>query len=135
MERAWVLGAVNHLFSFFAEPGSTLEHRPQPQWAAYLRIQLARYLLEEGAVSISSMAFDREGHIVDFGLPYDEVMEIIALGSPFMTGGCVDEDGEVACNRPFGNCLPGEKQWNYPYPPNEEELDLIRRHILSIHPD
>jgi biotin synthase-related radical SAM superfamily protein len=135
MERARNLGAVNHLFSFYAEPGSTLENRPQPPWPAYLRIQLARYLLEERAVSASAMSFDKQGHIIDFGRPDEEVMEAINLGTPFMTGGCLDEDGEVACNRPFGNCLPGEKQWNYPYPPNEEELGLIRHHIFALSPD
>ncbi|MBW1690615.1 MAG: radical SAM protein [Deltaproteobacteria bacterium] len=135
MERAWNLGAVNHLFSFYAEPGSTLENRPQPPWPVYLRVQLARFLLEERAVPASSMSFDNEGHIIDFGLRHEEIMEAINLGTPFMTGGCLDEDGEVACNRPFGNCLPGEKQWNYPYPPNEEELTLIRDHIFDISPD
>jgi biotin synthase-related radical SAM superfamily protein len=132
MERAWNRGAVNHLFSFFAEPGSKLEKNKQPPWPSYLRVQLARYLLEERAISASNMVFDKDGHIIDFGLPKDNVNEIINLGIPFMTGGCLDEAGEVACNRPFGNCLPGEKQWNYPYLPNEEELKLIENHIFKL---
>jgi biotin synthase-related radical SAM superfamily protein len=135
MERAWNMGAVNHLFSFFAEPGSPLQDRPQPRWPSYLRIQLARFLLEERSVPVSALSLDSEGHIVDFGLPHDEIMQAINLGIPFMTTGCLDRDGKVACNRPFGNCLPGEKQWNYPYPPNEEELCLIRQHIFSVSPD
>ena len=49
-----------------------------------------------------------------------------------MTTGCLGPDGQVACNRPFGNCLPDDKQWNYPYPPNEEELALIRENIFKI---
>ena len=135
MERTWNRGAVNHLFSFFAESGSILEHRKQPPWPSYLRVQLARYLIEERSVSASNMAFDGDGHIIDFGLPREDIVEIINLGIPFMTGGCLDDDGEVACNRPFGNCLPDEKQWNYPYPPNEEELDLIQSHIFTISQD
>jgi len=135
MERAWNSGAANHLFSFFAEPGSKLENRKQPPWPSYLRVQLARYLLEEKSISSSNMAFDEDGHIVDFGLPKGDVIEVINSGIPFMTRGCLDEDGEVACNRPFGNCLPGEKQWNYPYTPNEEELHLIQNHIFDISPD
>lgn len=134
MERLWNMGAVNHLFSFFAEPNSKLENRKQPPWSTYLRVQLARCLIEERGMSISDMGFDEDGHIIDFGLPKDDIYEIINLGTPFMTGGCLDEDSEVACNRPFGNCLPGEKQWNYPYPPNEEELDLIQSHIFTIEP-
>jgi len=132
MERVWNRGAVNHLFSFFAEPGSKLENRKQPSWPSYLRVQLARYLLEKRSIAASIMAFDKDGHIIDFGLQKDDIMEIINLGIPFMTGGCLDEDGEVACNRPFGNCLPGEKQWNYPYLPNEEELKLIKKNIFII---
>jgi len=135
MERAWNMGAVNHLFSFFAEPGSPLQDRPQPPWSSYLRIQLARFLLEERAVPSSEISLDNEGHIIDFGLPDDEIIKAINLGTPFMTTGCLDKDGEVACNRPFGNCLPGEKQWNYPYPPNEEELCLIRQHIFPVRHD
>ncbi len=135
MERSWNIGAVSHLFSFFAEPGSGLENRKQPSWPSYLRAQLARYLMEERSISASNMAFDKDGHIIDFGLSKDDIVEVINLGIPFMTGGCLDENGEVACNRPFGNCLPGEKQWNYPYSPNEEELDLIQSHIFKIGPD
>jgi lipoyl synthase len=135
MERAWNMGAVSHLFSFFAEPGSPLQERPQPPWPSYLRIQLARFLLEERSIPASALSFDSEGHIMDFGLSHGEIMEAINLGIPFMTTGCLDRDGEVACNRPFGNCLPGEKQWNYPYLPNEDELFLIRQHIFSVSHD
>jgi biotin synthase len=48
-----------------------------------------------------------------------------------MTTGCSGSDGQIACNRPFGNCLPDVKQWNYPYLPNVEELDLICKNIFS----
>ena len=131
MERLWGMGVVTHLFSFFAEPHSKLEKRKQPPWPSYLRVQLARYLIEERSLSASAMAFDKEGHIKDFALPNEKIREIINMGTPFMTGGCLDDEGEVACNRPFGNCLPGEKQWNYPYLPNEEELQLIQTHIFK----
>ncbi len=61
-----------------------------------------------------------------------DCMEVVNLGTPFMTTGCLGPDGQVACNRPFGNCLPDDKQWNYPYPPNEEELALIRESLFKI---
>ena len=131
MEKLWRRGAENHLFSFFPERGSGLAHRAQPAWPAYLRIQLARYLIEEGLVSSSDMRFDQQGRITDFGLEPGRMQKAIGSGIPFMTTGCVDREGNVACNRPFGNCLPDVKQWNYPYPPDEEELDLIQRHIFS----
>ena len=131
MDRLWHMGVVNHLFSFFAEEDSKLADRPQPPWPAYLRIQLARYIIEEKLGSSLDMRFDREGRIVDFGLASDLLESVISYGKPFMTTGCSGPDGEVVCNRPFGNCLPDVKQWNYPYMPNEEELGLIRQNIFK----
>jgi len=132
MERMWQMGVVNHLFSFFAEERSDLDARPQPPWAKYLRIQLARYLIEFEQGCLDNMNFDGLGRIIDFGLARDRLYEIIDLGAPFMTTGCLGPDGKVACNRPFGNCLPDVKQWNYPYSPNDEELTLIRQNIFKI---
>jgi biotin synthase-related radical SAM superfamily protein len=130
MDKLWRMGVVNHLFSFFAEDGSMLADRPQPAWPTYLRIQLARHLIENGLSCYTLMSFDPRGRILDFGLPSDQLEETIYSGTPFTTTGCLGADGNVACNRPFGNCLPDVKQWNYPYHPNEEELDLIRQNIL-----
>jgi len=132
MQRLRRMGVMNHLFAFFAEEGSQLGDRPQPPWPTYLRIQLARYLIEEGLSSQEKMGFDTKGHLIDFGIDRNRLMEVVSLGTPFMTTGCLGSDGQVACNRPFGNCLPDDKQWNYPYPPNEEELALIREHLFKI---
>ena len=131
MDRLWKMGIANHLFSFFAEESSRLAHMPQPPWSTYLRVQLARYLIEEGLARVSDMAFDRTGRIIDFGLAPDPIDAIVGAGMPFMTTGCLGPDGRVACNRPFGNCLPDVRQWNYPYLPNREETDLIREDILK----
>jgi biotin synthase len=131
MDRLWHMGIVNHLFSFFPEKGSKLAHRPQPPWPTYLRVQLARYLIEEGLTRYQHMEFDPEGRIVHFGVSAHDLERAVDSGRPFMTTGCLGPDDEVACNRPFGNCLPDDKQWNYPYPPNDEEIDLIRNHIFS----
>jgi len=131
MTRLWRLGVVNHLFSFFAEDGSRLADRPQPAWDNYLRIQLARYFIEEGKSAYPDLGFDDHGRIRHFGVGLEELNEAIDSGVPFMTTGCLGPDGEVACNRPFGNCLPDIRQWNYPYMPNRGERDLIRQEILK----
>ena len=130
MDRLWKRGVVSHLFSFFAEEASVLAERPQPPWPSYLRVQLARYLIEEGIAEFQDMTFDANGRITTFGIDTDHLQSIISLGTPFMTTGCLGSDGQVACNRPFGNCLPDVKQWNYPYLPNEEETTLIRRSLF-----
>jgi biotin synthase-related radical SAM superfamily protein len=132
MQKLWNMGVSNHLFSFFAEGGSVLAGTPQPPWPTYLRVQLARYLIEENLSSHDRMDFDDAGRVVGFGIDVDSLFEIIDFGTPFMTTGCIGRDGQVACNRPFGNCLPGEMQWNYPYSPNEDELALIQQHIFRI---
>lgn len=132
MDRLWQMGVANHLFSFFAEKGSAIQDRPQPPWPKYLRIQLARYLIEEGLGGEGDMHFDDYGRISDFGLDGDQLNEIIHRGVPFMTTGCHGDDHCVACNRPFGNCLPDIMQWNYPYAPNQEELKLIRENIFNV---
>ena len=132
MDRLWGMGIVNHLFSFFAEKNSRLADMPSPPWPTYLRVQLARHMIEEGLNCIKDMNFDPQGHIIDFGINANRLTEIIKSGTPFMTTGCLGSDGQVACNRPFGNCLPDVNQWNYPYPPNQEEIELIRQNIFKI---
>jgi biotin synthase len=132
MDRLRKKGVANHLFAFFAEKGSTLQDRPQPSWSSYLRVQMARYLIEEGRGDTDTMQFDAHGRITDFGLDSDRFHDIINLGIPFMTTGCHGPDGRVACNRPFGNCLPDIRQWNYPYLPNQEELGLVRENIFNL---
>lgn len=130
MDRLRKMGVENHLFSFFAEEGSRLAERPQPPWSTYLRVQLARYIIEEDISGFEQMDFDEAGRISSFGIDSGRLNNIINLGKPFMTTGCLGPDGEVACNRPFGNCLPDVRQWNYPYLPDGEELALIRKEIL-----
>jgi biotin synthase-related radical SAM superfamily protein len=131
MERLRNMGVRCHLFSFFAEKGSAMSDRPSPPWSTYLRIQLARYLLEEASFSSKEILFDSKGRITGFGLAGDGMREIMRSGNPFMTTGCTGKDGKVACNRPFGNCLPHVQQWNYPYALNEEELKLVEANIFA----
>lgn len=132
MDRLWQMGVDNHLFSFFSEEDSSLGNMPQPPWPTYLRIQLARHLIENGMSTSDKMEFNEKGNIVDFGVDPERVEAAIQSGFPFMTTGCLDDNGEVACNRPFGNCLPDIQQWNYPYRPNREEINLILTNISKI---
>ena len=132
MDQLWQMGVDNHLFSFFAEEDSSLGNIPQPPWPTYLRIQLARHLIENEMSTSDQMEFNEKGSIVDFGVDPERLEAAIQSGIPFMTTGCLDDNGEVACNRPFGNCLPDVQQWNYPYRPNREEINLILTNISKI---
>jgi lipoyl synthase len=124
--KACRMGAVTHLFSFFPEGGSILQNRPQPPLGKYRRLQLARYLINEGIADGSHFLFSPAGQIIDFGL---NIEPFVRTGEAFMTSGCPDQDGQVACNRPFGNERASEPMRNYPYPPEPEE---IRRIIPQI---
>ncbi|MBI4776904.1 MAG: radical SAM protein [Deltaproteobacteria bacterium] len=124
-------GALIHLFSFFAESASALAHLPQPPWSTYLRLQLARWLVEKEIRSAGEFEFDDEGRIIGFGLGKEQLSDLVDERVPFMTSGCPGPEGAPACNRPFGNCLPGVRQWNYPYLPNDEEMAKVRSAVLE----
>jgi lipoyl synthase len=117
------LGAVTHLFSFFPEQGTPMGDSAQPSYGHYRRVQLARYIVNEGRGRYEQMRFDECDRLVDFGVPTDELVQ---FGLPFMTSGCPGPDGQVACNRPFGNERPGQPFRNYPFLPEPEDIELIR---------
>jgi biotin synthase-related radical SAM superfamily protein len=133
IQRVHDLGSSTHLFSFFAEEGSVLADRPQPPLSQYRHIQLARYLIDEGISNYQKFKFDSSGKIIDFGLTDERLNEIIALGTPFMTSGCPDKEGKVACNRPYGNCLPGPDIRNYPFHPEPEDIERIMKQLGRAH--
>ena len=48
-----------------------------------------------------------------------------------MTSGCPGPDGAVACNRPYANSLPGPSIRNFPFPPNDDDLDRVRSELWA----
>jgi hypothetical protein len=57
IQKAQDMGAHTHLFSFFPEKGSPMEGHPPPSLGQYRRIQLARWIINEGLGSIKQMKF------------------------------------------------------------------------------
>ncbi|NWF96931.1 MAG: radical SAM protein [Candidatus Thorarchaeota archaeon] len=133
IQRAYDMGAYTHLFSFFPEEGSLMGSSPQPPLGAYRRVQLARYLINEGLAQFSQMSFNEAGQLTDFGVPPTLLEEVIRKGEAFMTSGCSSPSHKYACNRPFGNCTPYQASighWrNIPFQPTEEDIDTIRTQI------
>jgi len=119
-------GAYTHLFSFFPEKGSPMENYPLPSIGSYRRIQLARWIINEGLGSIDQMKFDKNGRLTDFGM---DIQPLIESGLPFMTSGCPGRDGLVACNRPYGNERPSGPIRNFPFIPEKEDIEEIKRQI------
>ena len=54
IQKGQDLGAYTHLFSFFPEKGSPMEKIPLPPLGQYRRIQLARWIINEGLGSHES---------------------------------------------------------------------------------
>lgn len=125
VSRARTMGGSTHLFSFFPEPGSAMQSVSPPHIGSYRRIQLARWLIDHDKARPGDMEFDSLGRIVGFGMPVDEWRRVVATGDPFQTSGCPGPDGKVACNRPYGNEKPGRDIRNFPFPPDEEDLEKI----------
>ena len=133
IQKAYDMGALTHLFSFFPEEGSLLESLPQPPIGKYRRIQLARYLINKGISRYEAMKFDEKGRIIDFGISEEVYNKVVESGLPFMTSGCASKNRENACNRPFSNCTPyqayiGELR-NFPFVPNKKDISIIKRQI------
>ncbi len=128
------MGGWTHLFSFYPEAGSEMKDHPMPAMDHYRRIQLARYLIDQGFTRAERLGFDERGRIRDFGIAATLLEAVIDSGEPFRTSGCEGYDGQVACNRPYANCRPGPEIRNYPFPPTARDLARIRRqlHALSV---
>lgn len=129
-QRVHDLGGVNHLFSFFPEPGSRLGALSPPPLDVYRRAQFACHLIDEGRTRPEAMRFDPEtGRILDFGVAGDVLESALESGEAFRTRGCKGCDGQVDCNRPFGNSYPGPELRNYPFAPDAEDLARIREQL------
>ena len=129
IQEVYDIGGLTHLFSFFPEKNSELANHPQPPIDQYRRIQLARYLIDEGISKFSLMKFDGREHIEDFGIPEETLEKIIDNGTPFITSGCPGKDHMVACNRPFANSLPNPDFRNFPFEPTSSDVERVRREL------
>jgi biotin synthase len=126
IQRGQDMGAHTHLFSFFPEKGSPMEEYSPPSLGQYRRVQLARWIINEGLGSASQMKFDESRGLIDFGIDIDPLIQI---GEPFVTSGCPGRDGKVACNRPYGNERPSGPIRNFPFMPEKEDIDEIRKQL------
>jgi len=123
------LGGTTHLFSFYPESGSLMDGFEIPPIGQYRRMQLARYLIDEGRTSFGGMGFNSHDQTIHFGIDDGDLKRIIDSGLPFVTSGCPDDRGNVACNRPYGNSRPGVHIRNYPFLPEAEDIRRVKRQI------
>src|SRR6266545_8005478 len=67
------LGGHSHMFCFFPEKGSLMDHLPATPRDQWRRVQLARYLIDYRGVRVDQMKFDHEGRVSDFGVARSEL--------------------------------------------------------------
>ncbi len=124
------LGGHSHMFCFFPENGSLMDHLPATPRDQWRRVQVGRYLIDYYDVNVAHMKFDEEGRVVDFGLPQAELDAVIDSGIPFRTSGCPGKFAQdiSACDRPYGDSPPSDIA-SYPFQPNEVDLKKIRHQL------
>lgn len=124
------LGGHSHMFCFFPEDGSLMDHLPATPRDQWRRVQLARYLIDYRDVRIDHMKFDELGRVVDFGLPATELDDVINAGVAFRTSGCPGKEAEdvSACDRPYGDSPPSNIA-SYPFAPKKKDLKKIRKQL------
>lgn len=127
------LGGHSHMFCFFPEKGSLMDHLPATPREQWRRVQLARYLIDYRAVRVESMRFDGSGRVIHYGIPDSELQTIVGEGVAFRTSGCPGKfrDDVSACDRPYGDSPPSNIA-SYPFQPNGHDLRKIRKQLKII---
>jgi len=126
------MGGHNHMFAFFPEQGSMMEDWPACDRAQWRRVQLARFIIDYAGGHISKMLFNDQGQVIDYGMPENELADLINSGKPFQTSGCPGKDDEEvsACNRPYGDSSPSDIL-SFPFALNRKDVELIKRQMAG----
>lgn len=127
------MGGHSHMFCFFPEKGSLMDHLPATPRDQWRRVQLARYLIDYRGVHVDQMKFDGEGRVTDFGIVQSELDDVINAGVAFRTSGCPGKFAEdiSACDRPYGDSPPSNIA-SFPFPPNKSDVRKIRRQLRIV---
>lgn len=120
---------AGYLFSFNPEPGTEMQDVLRAPLHRWRRIQLVKHLIENDDLSREEVEFDEHGALVRLNAPDVTVDVAVNTGLPFMTNGCPDRAGEMACNRPYGSYRPGEEYRDYPFLPDAQDLITIRQQL------
>lgn len=115
-----------YLFSFNPEPGTAMAGVPRAPLTRWRRIQLTKYLIEHHDLPRPALEFDEAGALQAVRAPRALVERCLREGAAFMTNGCPDRSGRLACNRPFGSYRPGEEFRDYPFRPEAADRPGLR---------
>ncbi|MFQ5612914.1 MAG: radical SAM protein [Anaerolineae bacterium] len=118
-----------YLFSFNPEPGTVMQNVARAPVHRWRRIQLVKYLIEHEDLPREAISFDVWDAIARLDAPPEMLQRAVSSGLPFMTNGCPDRQGQMACNRPYGSYRPGEEYRDYPFRPEAEDLIVINHQL------
>jgi biotin synthase len=135
VQQVVAMGGHNHMFCFFPEDGSLMDHLPATPRDQWRRVQLGRYLIDYRGARVDHMKFDELGRVIDFGLPKAELDDIIDTGVAFRTSGCPGKfaDDISACDRPYGDSPPSDIA-SFPFQPNKKDIRTIRQQLRIVTP-
>ena len=123
------IGGHNHMFAFFPERGSLMEDWPACDRAQWRRVQLARFIIDYAGGHFRAMRFNEQGQVVGFGLPENELADLIDSGKPFQTSGCPGREDDVsACNRPYGDSCPSDIL-SFPFALAHADVEIVKRQM------
>jgi lipoyl synthase len=124
------IGGHSHMFCFFPEKGSLMDHLPATPRDQWRRVQLGRYIIDYAGGRVENMRFDEAGRVIEFGLPRAELDAIIDRAAAFRTSGCPGKFAEdiSACDRPYGDS-PASNIASFPFQPNRRDVARIRRQL------
>jgi biotin synthase len=127
------LGGHSHMFCFFPEKGSLMDHLPATPRDQWRRVQLARYLIDFRGVRVEQMTFDANGRVEGYGIGKSELDDVIDAGVAFRTSGCPGKfaDDISACDRPYGDSPPSDIA-SYPFQPRGRDVTRIRRQLRIV---
>ncbi len=120
---------AGYLFSFNPEPGTATQDLPRQPIHRHRRVQLVKYLIENDDLLRAALSFDETGSLVHLDVSMSMLDEAINSGLPFMTNGCPDRNGVMACNRPYGSYRPGEEYRDYPFLPDADDITTVRQQM------
>ena len=133
VQRLVDLGGHSHMFCFFPEKGSLMDHLPATPRDQWRRVQLARYLIDYYRVRVEHMNFDGEGRVIGYGIPQGKLDDVIDAGIAFRTSGCPGKfrDDVSACDRPYGDSPPSNIA-SFPFQPNKRDIGKFRRQLRIV---
>ena len=116
---------AGYLFSFNPELGTEMQDVPRAPLERWRRIQYVKYLIENCDLQPDALEFNDVGDLVQLAPEANSAKLAFDSGLAFMTNGCPDREGVMACNRPYGSYRPGEEYRDYPFLPDSQERKTI----------